>query len=101
MGDKERERRRLTSTLNKDSLLSKYLPAQYIQGDRKFKVSHSNPQGHRAIFDFRTWKIDKISLDISAGVNSIRTCFFETLDLITVNKLAVPGLNLSKSSQVG
>ena len=95
MGDKERERRRLTSTLNKDSLLSKYLPAQYIHGERKCKVSNSNPQGQcQAIFDLNLKDIRAdVSfgcVDISAGVNSIRTCFFETLDLITVNKLA-PG----------
>ena len=42
MSDKERERRRLTNTLDSESLLMKYLPQQYINGERKFKVQSSS-----------------------------------------------------------
>lgn len=44
MSDKERERRRLTKTLDSDSLLMKYLPQQYINGERKFKVQCSSQE---------------------------------------------------------
>lgn len=53
MGRTELERRKLTSTLDSDTLLQKYLPKQYLDGDRKFKLQNTSQE--RGISPYTTY----------------------------------------------
>ena len=44
MSQAELERRKLTSTLSSDTLLQKYLPRQYLDGQRKFKLQNTSQE---------------------------------------------------------